>query len=112
MRFFFCILSRLWLCIFFACCCTGPAFSDGAFLKMEGISGESTVQKHENEIDVLNWDWEVMFIPDSFSFGPVYEDFKITKNIDAATPKIMQACAKGQIFTTATLSLRKPNQAD
>lgn len=27
------------------------------FLKIDGIDGESTDNKHKNEIDVLSWSW-------------------------------------------------------
>jgi type VI secretion system secreted protein Hcp len=72
------------------------------FLKIDGIEGESTDAAHAAEIDVLSWAWGM-----SNSGNPApgggggagkvnFHDLSITKTIDKATPKLMQACATGK----------------
>ncbi len=44
------------LCIFGT---SGPAYSDSLTLKIDGISGESKIEGHEGEIDVLSFSWQM-----------------------------------------------------
>lgn len=85
------------------------------FLKIEGsdVKGESKDGKHGDEIDVLSWTWG-MTQSGSFHVGGGggagkvnVQDISVTKYLDAATPNLMQACASGQHFDKATLTVRK-----
>jgi type VI secretion system secreted protein Hcp len=86
-----------------------------AFIKLDGIPGESLDSKHKDEIAVL-----------SFSFGVTqsglaaggpgggagagkaqFQDFFFSANTQRSTPKLMQACASGEHVKTATLTVRK-----
>lgn len=76
-----------------------------AFLKIEGIPGESTDDKHKNEIDVL-----------SFSFGisrrndkgrPSIQDFSIVKTVDTASPLLFDASCQGESIESAHFTARK-----
>lgn len=87
------------------------------FLKIDGISGESTDAAHKGEIDVQSWSWGV-----SSSVGAgsgsggggsgsgggsgraVFEDFHFVSRISTASPPLLSACATGVHFKQATLS--------
>jgi type VI secretion system secreted protein Hcp len=75
-----------------------------AFLKIDGIPGESHDDKHKNEIDVI-----------SFSLGvtrqnerqrPRVKDFQIVKYIDAASPLLFDAACEGRVVDQALFTLR------
>jgi type VI protein secretion system component Hcp len=80
-----------------------------AFLKIDGITGESRVAGHEGEIEI-----------DSFSFGltntenggssgrenqAVFQDFHFTSKVGGHSPQIFLACLKGNVIHHAALSL-------
>jgi type VI secretion system secreted protein Hcp len=84
-----------------------------AFLKVDGVPGESTDDKHKDWIEVL-----------SFSFGATQpasgsastaggasaervniQDFSIVKALDKASPKLFEACCKGQHIKEVTVEL-------
>jgi type VI secretion system secreted protein Hcp len=76
-----------------------------AFLKIDGIPGESRDDKHKNEIDVL-----------SFSFGisrksargrASIADFTIVKTVDSASPLLFDAACQGDTLKSALFSARK-----
>jgi len=85
------------------------------FLKIEGedVKGESKDNVHEEEIDVLAWSWG-MTQSGSFHVGGGggsgkvnVQDMSITKYVDASSPNLQKACASGQHFDKATLTIRK-----
>jgi type VI secretion system secreted protein Hcp len=84
-----------------------------AFLKIEGIPGESRKQGHADEIDIL-----------SFSFGASnpttvgkgtgagasqvsISSFSIMKGTDLSSAPLFLRCAKGEHIPTAIVTLRK-----
>ncbi|MGD2067118.1 MAG: type VI secretion system tube protein Hcp [Gemmatimonadota bacterium] len=83
------------------------------YLKIEGIEGESTDDKHTNEIEVLSWSWgETNSGVHSFGAGGgagkvSMQDFNFTMNANKATPKLLLACATGDHIPSATLTARK-----
>ena len=83
------------------------------FLKIDGIEGESTDDKHKAEIDLM-----------SFSFGASQlgthaggggggggkvsmQDFHFVMKINKASPKLFLACATGEHIKKAVLVCRK-----
>lgn len=83
------------------------------FLKLDDIEGETTDEKHANEIEVY-----------SFSFGATqtgattggggggagkvsFSDLSITKPLDKSSPKLYLACAQGKHIPKAVLYGRK-----
>jgi type VI secretion system secreted protein Hcp len=72
------------------------------FLKIDGVDGESTDDKHKGEIDVESFSWGVTQTGTQSSGGGgatgkvQFLDFNFTKAISKASPKLMQACANGQ----------------
>jgi type VI protein secretion system component Hcp len=74
-----------------------------AFLKLDGIQGESTVKGHEGEIEL-----------DSFSFGltnpggggrPVFQDFHFTSKVGKQSPQLFLACAQGTKIRSGLVTL-------
>jgi type VI secretion system secreted protein Hcp len=85
------------------------------FLKLDGIKGESQDLKHKNEIDILSFSWGAS---NTTSFGTgggggagagkvSIHDISFVHRIDKASPKLMLACATGQLIPTGTLTVRK-----
>jgi type VI secretion system secreted protein Hcp len=85
-----------------------------AFLKIDNVKGESADAKHKGEIDILNFRWS---LTNAVTIGSAtggagagkvkFNEFKIIKQTDAATPALFKACASGQHFQTVTLVTRK-----
>jgi type VI secretion system secreted protein Hcp len=84
-----------------------------AFLKIEGIDGESTDQQHKGEIDVLSWSWgATQAIASGGSGGGTtgkvsMQDFHFVSRVNKASPLLFESCASGKHIDTATLSVRK-----
>lgn len=75
-----------------------------AFLKIDGIPGESTDAKHKNEIDVLSFHWG---IARTRRGRAEVEDFQVVKYVDAASPLLFDAVCSGQHIKEALFTLRK-----
>ena len=84
------------------------------FLKIGDIKGESTDDKHKDEIEVLSWTWGVTQTGSSPTGGgrgrADFSDFSFTHHLDKASPNLMRACATGQHLPEATLTERKAGQ--
>jgi type VI secretion system secreted protein Hcp len=82
-------------------------------LKIEGVDGESLIQDHEGEIDVLAWSWGMsqsgsMHVGGGGGSGKAnIQDVSLTKYVDKATPSLMRVCCNGEHLTEATLTVRK-----
>ena len=84
-----------------------------AFLKLDGIDGESTDSAHQGEIDVLSWSWGAS-ATGSFGMGgggasgkASFADMSIAKLYDKASPNLMKKLADGTHISEATLFARK-----
>src|SRR5262245_49143699 len=82
-------------------------------LKIGDIKGESTDDKHKDEIDVLSWSWG-MSNPTSMATGGgggvgkvTFQDIHFTHYVDKASPNLMKMCATGEHLKEATLTQRK-----
>jgi type VI secretion system secreted protein Hcp len=84
-----------------------------AFLKIDGLPGESTDDKHKDWIEVLSYSWGVSQSASrsaSTSGGASseradFQDFSIVKAMDKASPKLALACAQGKHFKDVALEL-------
>jgi type VI secretion system secreted protein Hcp len=82
-------------------------------LKVDGIDGESLIQDHEGEIDVLAWSWGAtqsvsMVGGGGAGAGKVnVEDLSLTKYVDKASIDLLRACFSGAHLSEATLTVRK-----
>ena len=84
-----------------------------AFLKIDGIEGESLQKGHEKEIEISSFSWSEQ---NTGSFagnlgggsGKVsMQDFHYTVPINKSSPKLFLACATGEHIKSATLTVRK-----
>jgi type VI secretion system secreted protein Hcp len=81
-----------------------------AFIKFDGIDGESLDAKHKNWVDVLSFSWGVSQPHASsgqFTGHVVPEDFSFTHAVDKSSPKLMLACAQGDALKEVDVSFRK-----
>jgi len=84
-----------------------------AFLKVEGIKGESADSNHKGEIDVLSFRWgaEQATSLDTGGGGGSgkvkFFDFQITKKTDSASALLLKACVTGQHINTMNFVVRK-----
>jgi type VI secretion system secreted protein Hcp len=87
------------------------------FLRIDGIPGESTDDKHKGEIPVLAFSWgEAQSAPPAsgggggagkVSMGPL----NVSALTSKASPPLLLACASGQHIKSATLTGRKAGKA-
>ncbi|MEJ7712167.1 MAG: type VI secretion system tube protein Hcp [Pyrinomonadaceae bacterium] len=83
------------------------------FLKIKGIEGESLDAKHPKEIQLESWTWGEtnMGFHDAGGGGGAgkvqMQDFGFTMKLNAASSKLMIACATGQHIDEAILTCRK-----
>src|SRR6478752_600367 len=75
-----------------------------AFLKIDGIPGESTDDKHKDWIEIGSYS-QALTQPASATASSVggasaervnFSDFSISKQVDKATPKLFEACCTGK----------------
>ncbi|GAM09411.1 protein hcp1 [Geobacter sp. OR-1] len=84
-----------------------------AFLKIDGIDGESTDDKHKDWIEILSFNHGLTQTASgsaSTAGGASAErasfmDFSIVKALDKGSPKIFEACATGKHIKTVTVEL-------
>src|SRR3712207_904120 len=82
-------------------------------LKIDPVKGESKIDKHHDQIDVLAWSWGMSNSGTTHTgtgsgSGKVsVQDLSLTKWVDKATPDLMLACCSGKHFDKATLTVYK-----
>jgi type VI secretion system secreted protein Hcp len=80
------------------------------FLKIPGIPGESMDSDYRNWIDVSSFAWGLSLPEEDMSTrasGRVRaHGLAFSHLLDAASPKLMSACAKGEVIKEALLTLR------
>jgi type VI secretion system secreted protein Hcp len=87
------------------------------FLKLEGVDGESTDDKHKDWIEIDSFSWGLGEIIGEDSTQPrggggaagkvQIQDFSFVKKIDKASPVLMLSCATGQHMKEGVLIGRK-----
>ena len=87
-----------------------------AFIKIDGVTGESVVKDHEGEIDLLAWSWGMTqsgttHIGTGGGSGKVnVQDLTFTHRVDSSTPTMIQACCSGKHFDSALLVIQKAGE--
>lgn len=82
-----------------------------AYIKFEGIDGESPDDKHKDWITVLNYGIgvsmsSVNMAPGGASAGrPNLQDFHFTHFLDRASPKLFEAVCSGKHFDKVTMEI-------
>ncbi|MFY8178231.1 MAG: Hcp family type VI secretion system effector [Limnohabitans sp.] len=83
------------------------------FLKIDGIDGESMDSSHKNEIEVLNWSWQVLQDANMHqgsgggSGKATVKDLQFIHNMDRSSPNLMKFCLTGKHIPSAQLTVRK-----
>lgn len=83
------------------------------FLKITGIKGESTDDKHKGEIEIESFTFGVSNMGTAGKGGGMgagkanFQDISFVKRADAASPTLMQKCATGDHIDKALLTVRK-----
>jgi type VI secretion system secreted protein Hcp len=85
-----------------------------AFLKIDGVKGESVDKTHKDEIVIESFSWGVANMGAGYagSAGRATgksspSDFSIVKKIDKASPDLFAACASGKHTKEMLVTLRK-----
>jgi len=84
-----------------------------AFLKIDGVQGESMDAKHNDEIDVLSFSFGVSQAggaPTGAGGGAgkaSFTDLHVTARTQKSSPRLFVACASGEHFKNAVLAVRK-----
>jgi type VI secretion system secreted protein Hcp len=84
-----------------------------AFLKIDGIKGESTDDKHKDEIEIESFSWGAtqtgtMAFGGGAGAGKVqFSGFNFTTKMTKASPMLFLKCATGEHIKEAILSGRK-----
>jgi type VI secretion system secreted protein Hcp len=84
-----------------------------AFLKIDGIEGESADSKHKAEIDLHSFSWGAsnggtFAVGGGGGAGKVsMQDFHFTMGVNKSSVKLMLACAGGDHIKSAILTCRK-----
>ncbi len=82
-----------------------------------GIKGESVIDGHEDEIDILAWSWGMVQSGTTHTAtggggGKVaVSDMNLTKYVDKSTPDLLKACTSGEHIDEGTLVVRKAGGA-
>jgi type VI secretion system secreted protein Hcp len=84
-----------------------------AFLKIDGIPGESTDDKHKDWVELLSYNWGAtqMGSATASSSGGAsteradFQDFSLEKLLDKASPKLAIYCADGSHVKEITVEL-------
>lgn len=85
-----------------------------AFLKLDGIDGESTDSKHKNEIEIASWSFGLA--PRASATGqetsarPCISDISLSKHVDKSSPVLFAYGATGKHIGTAVLTVRKAGE--
>jgi type VI secretion system secreted protein Hcp len=82
------------------------------FVKLGDIKGESSDDKHKEEVEVLSWSWGVSQSASVTGSGggtgkASFADFSFMHRVDSASPLLMKACATGEHIKEATVTQRK-----
>jgi type VI secretion system secreted protein Hcp len=87
----------------------GP--SADIFLKLDGIPGESTDDKHKGEIDIEAFTFNAKRAGAAGGGKVKFAPFRFVKVYDASSPKLFQAAASGRHIKSATLTFRRSGDA-
>jgi type VI secretion system secreted protein Hcp len=86
------------------------------FLKIDGVDGESTDDKHKGEIQIGSFSIGVSNVGSggsntgSGSGKAAVQDMHFTKEVDKASPNLFIHCCSGKHFPNATVTVRKAGE--
>lgn len=79
--------------------------ASGGYLKIGDIKGESTDDRHKEEIAILSWSWGASQAAARSRPVSGPGTLTITKAVDKSSPKLMEASTKGRKIEQMTLTL-------
>jgi type VI secretion system secreted protein Hcp len=85
-------------------------------LKLDGVKGESKIDGHKEEIDVLSWSWGASqsgttHVGGGGGSGKVaVQDIHVTKYLDASSSTLLRFCCNGKHVAKGTLLVRKAGE--
>ena len=86
------------------------------FLKIGDIKGESTDDKHKDEIEVMSYSWGLsqsgtLAFGGGAGAGKVqFQDFHFTSSLSKASPLLFLGCATGEHIKDAVLTARRSGE--
>src|SRR5258708_25097070 len=86
------------------------------FQKIDGVQGESSDERHKDEIDIESFSWEetqsgTFAAGGGGGAGKVsMQDFHFTMQVNKASPALFLACTQGDHIKNAFLTSRKAGQ--
>ena len=93
-----------------------PLAHSSAYIKFEGIDGESQNEGHEGWSEIVSFS-QGIHKPDSGATGStrrrgdvVLEDIVLVKQLDKASPKLAEAICKGKVFPKVEIHLTGPSE--
>ena len=89
--------------------------AEDIFAKIGDIKGESTDDKHKDEIEVLSYSWGVANTPPTGPGGAgkaVFQDVTVVHGIDKSTPSLFKVCAREFISRTRRSPTARPDRPD
>ena len=93
-----------------------PLAHSSAYIKFEGIDGESQNEGHEGWSEIVSFS-QGIHKPDSGTTGStrrrgdvVLEDIVLVKQLDKASPKLAEAICKGEVFPKVEIHLTGPSE--
>jgi len=87
-----------------------------AFLKLDGVQGESQNKAHKGEIEVFSFSWGLSNTGSHAGTGggvgkASFQDIHFQSTTTKASPQLAKSCATGAHIKKATLTLRKSGQS-
>lgn len=79
--------------------------ASSAYLKIGDIKGESTDDKHKDEIEILSWSWGTSEAAARSGLPSGPGALTITKAVDKSSPKLMEASVSGRKIELMTVTL-------
>lgn len=94
---------------------TEPLIHSSAYVKFEGIDGESQNEGHEGWSEIVSFS-QGIDLPGGGATGATrlrgdvaFEDFVVVKQLDKASPKLAEAICKGKVFPKVEIHLTGPS---
>jgi type VI secretion system secreted protein Hcp len=90
---------------------TAPPAAQQWFMRIEGVEGEATGESYKGWIEILSYEQSIER-SDAKNSGASrrrgsaeFSDIAVTKELDKATPKLMEAIAKGKVFAKVEIHM-------
>lgn len=93
-------------------CFTGPAQA-AAYIKFDGVDGESSARGHEKWIEISNFSQPVGLSTSASTRrrgAVVLEDIVCVMALDKASPKLAEAVCTGRVFPSVAIHLTQPSE--